>query len=98
MMPAETPKIPLNQSPLFHEDVVSAVLGNQDTMRVVRALRENPALPLEDLASILVHESDRLLVACRLSEAHIAHYSGKALRLTGYGISFIMEYRERIKP
>lgn len=89
-------EIPLAQSPLFHENAVSAVLGNSYALRVVRALSEKPVLPLEDLASILVHESDRLAAVCRLSEAHLVNYSVNALRLTGYGVNFIMEYRERI--
>lgn len=95
-MPAEIPEIPLNQSPLFHENAVRQVLANQYALKVVRALSEDPVLPLEDLASLLVHESDRLSATSRLSEAHIANYSGNALRLTGYGVNFIMEYRERI--
>ena len=95
-MPEETPEIPLNQSSLFHEHVVRQVLGNKYALKVARALCEEPALPLEDLVSILVHESDRLSVTSLLSEAHIAHYSGNVLRLTGYGISFMQEYRERI--
>ena len=87
----------LSKALFFMKMLSDKCWGILTLIKVLRALYEQPALPLEDLASILVHESDRLSVISRLSEAHIANYSVKALRLTGYGMSFMDEYRERIK-